>query len=954
MILLGIFIGAAIGAVLDGYSGALAGGFIGFIVAMVLRPQIPRRTAVPATVVDGGNPDLALRLAAIESRLARLEAKLDASAEPAPAVLPPAAIEAAQEPVVDAAPAAARPAEYQTAGIEVARVSSAILSPSPAPAAETDPLASPIDLSQSPAPVAETGQVDTPATSSPSRAPATRALWAWFTGGNTLARVGVLVLFFGVAFLLRYFAEIVTIPIEAKLVAVAVAGGALIVLGAWLARTRSGYGLSLQGAGAGILYLTTFAALRMYEVLPTLPAFVLLVLVAVLTATLALRADSQPLAGLAIAGGFLAPLLAVADGGQPAPVFGYFLILNAVIFALAWVRAWRVLNVLGFVFTFVLGLYWGEQFYRPEHFATVEPFLVAFFVFYLTIAVLYAAKAPLRTKAPVDALLVFGVPLAAIALQTELVGDIEHAMMWSALALAAVYAVLALVLYRRPEPGLVLLARSFLALAIVFATCAIAYGAQARWTSALWALEAAAVYWIGCVQRQPLVRGFALLLQLGAAAAFAWGDAESASRLFFNATFLGTALIAFAAFATSFVADRHPDKITANERMLIGWLLLWGLAWWYGGAADELMRAMPRQAAPNAMLAFATATTASALLLARWLRWPRIAWIGAALLPAMAAVGWIDWERMRTTLVAAGWLIWPLAWAAHWCTLHSLEFLRTGVPAGTPGGVDATTSELQQRAHARIAHTGSAIALIAWIVWEASEWTGRVMPRGTVWMACAAAWPAIVYLGLMARSDRWRAWPFGRHRQAYAAGAATTVAAFLGVWFALANVTSPGDVDPLPYLPLANPLDLTLIAVLVVMFAWARRILAIDERPLYGWWGLAVFLLLNAIVFRTAHQWLDIAWSIPKLLASRPLQAALTLTWTATALPLMLVANKRSIRPLWMVGAGLLGVVVGKLFLVDLAALSGLTRVVAFLGVGVLLLLIGYLTPLPPTARAKD
>ena len=83
------------------------------------------------------------------------------------------------------------------------------------------------------------------------------------------------------------------------------------------------------------------------------------------------------------------------------------------------------------------------------------------------------------------------------------------------------------------------------------------------------------------------------------------------------------------------------------------------------------------------------------------------------------------------------------------------------------------------------------------------------------------------------------------------------------------------------------------------------------------------------------------------------MQAALTLTWTATALPLMLVAGKRAIRPLWMVGAGLLAVVVVKLFAMDLGALSGLSRVVAFLGVGVLLLVIGYLAPLPPAAPAK-
>jgi uncharacterized membrane protein len=62
----------------------------------------------------------------------------------------------------------------------------------------------------------------------------------------------------------------------------------------------------------------------------------------------------------------------------------------------------------------------------------------------------------------------------------------------------------------------------------------------------------------------------------------------------------------------------------------------------------------------------------------------------------------------------------------------------------------------------------------------------------------------------------------------------------------------------------------------------------------------------------------------------------------------MIVATRRGLRPLWLTGAALLAAVVIKLFVVDLAALSGLTRVVAFLGVGAMLLVIGYLTPLPP------
>ena len=122
------------------------------------------------------------------------------------------------------------------------------------------------------------------------------------------------------------------------------------------------------------------------------------------------------------------------------------------------------------------------------------------------------------------------------------------------------------------------------------------------------------------------------------------------------------------------------------------------------------------------------------------------------------------------------------------------------------------------------------------------------------------------------------------------------------------------------------------------------------ERTRYAWLGAAAFLALNGAVVRTAHHWGDVPWRVDALMAYKPLQAALTLTWTATALALMLWATRRGVRPLWTVGAALLAVVVVKLFAIDLAALSGLTRVVAFLGVGLLLLVIGYVAPLPPAA----
>ena len=83
---------------------------------------------------------------------------------------------------------------------------------------------------------------------------------SWLFGGNTVARVGLLVLFVGVAFLLRYVAERTHVPIEWRLVGVALGALALLVVGWRLRHKRAGYAITLQGGAIGILYLTVFAA----------------------------------------------------------------------------------------------------------------------------------------------------------------------------------------------------------------------------------------------------------------------------------------------------------------------------------------------------------------------------------------------------------------------------------------------------------------------------------------------------------------------------------------------------------------------------------------------------------------------------------------------------------------------------------------------------------------------
>jgi uncharacterized membrane protein len=97
----------------------------------------------------------------------------------------------------------------------------------------------------------------------------------WLFEGNVPVKLGMLVLFFGVAAALKYALDEgwVRFPIEFRLAAIAVAAFAGLIWG-WRNRVaRPAFGLSLQGGAIGVLLLTIFAAYRLYALLPAGVAF---------------------------------------------------------------------------------------------------------------------------------------------------------------------------------------------------------------------------------------------------------------------------------------------------------------------------------------------------------------------------------------------------------------------------------------------------------------------------------------------------------------------------------------------------------------------------------------------------------------------------------------------------------------------------------------------------------
>ncbi|MDZ7769307.1 MAG: DUF2339 domain-containing protein [Woeseiaceae bacterium] len=425
------------------------------------------------------------------------------------------------------------------------------------------------------------GVKETP-TATTSRRPASveRALSLarrWLTTGNVPVKLGVIVLFFGVAFLLRYTVEhqILRVPIEFRLLGIAVVAATLLAIG-WRLRTQNAvYALSLQGGGIGILYLTIFAAFRLYALLPATAAFVLLVILTVAVGVLAVLQDARALAILATVGGFLAPVLASTGQGSHVMLFSYYLLLNAAILGISWHRAWRSLNLIGFAFTFGIGSLWGYRYYSPEYFASTEPFLILYFLFDQAIAVMFAFRQKPDLRGVVDGTILFGTPVIAFALQSQLVADSEYGLAISAAAVALFYVLLAGWLFRFRREQLVLMIESYAALAIAFATIAIPLALDARWTAAAWALEGAALIWVGVRQNGlPARLGGAGLLFASGVSFLNAGWQHDAGIALMNGNALGGFLISaaslFGAFTWAAMPARTRDSLYYQLRCSSG------------------------------------------------------------------------------------------------------------------------------------------------------------------------------------------------------------------------------------------------------------------------------------------------------------------------------------------------------------------------------------------------
>ena len=851
----------------------------------------------------------------------------------------------------------------------------------------------------------------------------------WFFGGNLVVRVGVLVLLVGVVLLLRLLSDYIEIPIAFKLIAIGVLGLGLAALGLKLVKNRFAYGITLQGAGLAIAYLTTFFAYSVYQVLASLPSFIGLGLLSALTVVLAVRQNAFPLALLALSGGFFAPILTSQDTGSLTVLFSYYLLLNVTIAVIAHYRPWKVLNIFGSGVTFGLAYYWGltenvTVIIDNQRWSLVV--LVALhLILYLFVVIRYAqqiiaynddneaimnvANVEERRSSyvfPIDIGLLFSVPILAFGLFSALLQDIHHALTIVSAILAMIYLGLGWRFIKRSQ-RYALITEGMLALGLGFLALVIPLALDAEWIAFGWSVQGLALVWFGRRSLRAWSVLFGLLLQLLSIAmlmitvVFTIKDYPTLALTISALSYLATMFILR---ASNSPIDYANNQLNANHT-LTAYTKALGIGelatkQWLTSINSQSMAFNLMWRSPN-LGRFLTFTAMVWLLYVlvidfdHWLASRRLATTAllvVATLTSLAIYQAINhyhaWREIRQfshglLLLFYAALLFQLPqkyeFDHQWTTFHWPIFIALFIGWLVVGQLwlKSWHKELELKSFDSASWLGAGIILLA----EAMHY-GLPDSKGVMTILVPVAF---MLAGLWC-TQRHAMVQYNDKQSHSQTGAATSV--FAPYWFdwhqslldsaklfvpmtlgwaIFTNFTYDGIIWELPYFPLFNLYDVTLW--LVVFYGLGVYLL---RQP----YGMKSKNLLNAIpkndmlllVLALIGLWLGSSMLVRALHAfigtplwtgssygvkggawsSEQVQTGLTILWTLIALVATIIASRYGQRTLWFIGIGLLGVIVLKLVIIDLSQTEAIWRVISFLGAGSLILIIGYLAPLPP------
>lgn len=741
----------------------------------------------------------------------------------------------------------------------------------------------------------------------------------WMIHGNPILRVAVAVLMVGVVLLLRFASEHWQLSLGVKLGFIASAGIMTTIAGYWLQKKNQLFAVALQGLGLAVVFLTLIFSHHFAVIASLGTASTLFVILLLVTVYLSLKQQALYLAMLALTMAYLAPLLIPQNHPDVIFLFGYYFLINLAVAAVNFIQPWKILHQIAFFATMFIGGTTIGIYAETHQFDTLDWILWLHIGLFIWLSIRYSqlmlrAQNQIKEVEPkaqrlqpiLDVGLIFSVPVLGFSLHAYLMHNSTQALTIGAAVLSLTYTLLH-VWIKRQHPQLSILAKSFFILAMVFTALIFPLAKGAHWTSAGWVIQGTALIVWGVTERYRLSRylGVALVLLSSVALLFqAWSNDHF--------PILSTVIYALAQFISAFYLLHYQEvEKYFSARMLSGVFLALGM---YAGAVAGVEYLHWQHYGLSPYLAIAV------LLLVLF-----------SLVVQFKAQ--VQWQRVQLTLLGILLLfLYGESFVVEMYTQHQWHsVLQQSCFMFAAVGILYLLNTLKFQKNSTL-----------FSIWAATFWLSLASLGLAIFpilpLVGLAMLPIVYQITLMRKQS-----PIVMQ---------LPVMMLNLLWLVFISLDSY-SAQHYYLLPILNYTDMASLLMLIGVM-WCVYQYDLSATPLMEW-GFKVtsvligLLALSSVVVRAMHHYLGTPLWGGAIWSNGDVQLSLTLLWVILAFILMTFSSRRHIRQIWFVGAALLGIVVLKLLLLDLSQSGTLTRVISFIGSGIVMLVIAYLAPLPPT-----
>lgn len=320
-----------------------------------------------------------------------------------------------------------------------------------------------------------------------------------FIGENLISKIGIIITIIGVSIGVKYSIEHQLISPATRIILGYLMSIGLTVVGLKLRNKYENYSAVLVSGSMAIMYFITFAAYNYYALMPQVAAFLLMVVITVLTVVAAIKYNNQIIAHIGLVGAYAIPFLLSDGSGKVHILFTYMAIINIGILSIAFKKYWKPLLYFSFGLTWLIYISWAFlQYSVYTQFGIALLFASIFFtIFYLSFLAYKVVRNEIFGKADVALILVNSFIFYAVGY--SLINEHENGDSYLGLYTlcnAIIHLIVSLFVYKRKgaDKNLFYLLAG---LSLLFITISIPVQLDGHWVTLGWACQAVLLFSIG-------------------------------------------------------------------------------------------------------------------------------------------------------------------------------------------------------------------------------------------------------------------------------------------------------------------------------------------------------------------------------------------------------------------------------------------------------------------------